>query len=164
MERLYNLAKIRTNLPLSWYGLSASTNNLNTANFTNGVASTDMEVFLSSPAVSGSYMPHGSVSAICYNSQRLKSVVNPVNWAGYTATAFGLCYSLKDIEIRGLNATMSFSVCSQLTPASVAYMINNAGTATFTITLHATAYTAAMADSSVTTALSNHTNVTLASA
>lgn len=72
--------------------------------------------------------------------------------------------SLERIMLYGLKVNAKFLQLSKLTPASVAYMINNAGTATITITLHATAYARAMADADVTTALASHTNVTLASA
>ena len=76
---------------------------------------------------------------------------------------FRYCYSLVTTKISNLNKNISFEHSARLSASSVAYMINNAGSATITITLHATAYARATADTDVQTALANHTNVTLAS-
>ena len=78
---------------------------------------------------------------------------------------FGGCTKLQRVRIYGLGTNISFENSPDLTPESVAWMIEKCrANKTFTIKLHATAYAAAMADSSVTSALSSHTNVTLASA
>lgn len=66
--------------------------------------------------------------------------------------------------ITGLSTSIEFKQSPLLSTASVAYLINHAGTAAITITLHATAYARAIADADVQAALAAHTNVTLASA
>ena len=106
-----------------------------------------------------------NMEAFARAALRLKAILGTIeNYATSFSNTFLNCYSLETLSIKSLNANISFEQSSLLTPASVAYMINNAGTATFTITLHATAYAAANADAAVTAALAAHTNVTLASA
>lgn len=70
--------------------------------------------------------------------------------------------NLRDVNILGLNANLDLSTNVNLNVASVAYMITNAGTATFTITLAPGVYAAAMADADVQAALAAKPNVTLA--
>ena len=72
--------------------------------------------------------------------------------------------NLRDVNISGLNANLDLSTNVKLNVASVAYMITNAGTASFTITLAPAVYTAAMADADVQAALASKPNVTLADA
>jgi hypothetical protein len=100
-----------------------------------------------------------------FYAARLRKVFGIVDWSSLTSTVnpFGGAFSLEDIQLKGLKASVSLIASAHLTAASVAYMINNAGTATFTITLHATAYARATADADVQAALAAHTNVTLAS-
>lgn len=81
-----------------------------------------------------------------------------------TSNMFEGCSALEEVYLVALKTNVNMSSSPNLSPSSVAYMINNAGTATFTITLEAGAYAAAMADTAVQTALAAHTNVTLASA
>ena len=78
---------------------------------------------------------------------------------------FQYCCSLEDIELRRVGKSVGFPDSPRLTAASVAYMINNEiSTSAITITLHATAYARAIADTDVQAALAAHPNVTLASA
>ena len=72
--------------------------------------------------------------------------------------------NLRDVNISGLNANLDLSTNINLNVASVAYMITNAGTASFTITLAPAVYAAAMADAAVQAALTSKPNVTLANA
>ena len=73
--------------------------------------------------------------------------------------------NLRTIRIKQLNQNISFPNSPMLTKASVLYMISNStATSAITITLHADAYTRAMADASIVESLATHTNVTLASA
>lgn len=64
----------------------------------------------------------------------------------------------------GINSNIGFDRSPYLKPECVAYMIANAGSNSITVTLHATAYAAAVADSAVQSALSSKTNVSIASA
>lgn len=101
-----------------------------------------------------------------FGLEKLKRIVTRIEVGSSTnfAQSFQYCYSLEELQMSGLKASVDFSFSARLTAASVAYIINNAGTATITITLHATAYARATADPAVQAALAAHTNVTLASA
>lgn len=77
---------------------------------------------------------------------------------------FVACSNLRDISLKGLKANLDWSGAPKLSMTSIAYAITNAGTASFTITLAATVYTAAMADADVQAALAAKPNVTLADA
>ena len=100
-----------------------------------------------------------------FRSLCLKEISPVLNVAAVTnfARTFADTYSLVSVFLDGVNTNVSFGDSLNLSAASVAYMINHAGTATFTITLHATAYARATADADVQAALAAHTNVTLAS-
>lgn len=78
--------------------------------------------------------------------------------------AINNCYSLEYLRLNKLSASVEIKQSPRLSAESVAYLITNAGTATITITLHATAYARATADASVRAALQSKTNVSLASA
>lgn len=110
-------------------------------------------------------LANSNITYFLYDNSALRRVL-PV-LACFANTAFGTgCFAsakLEYVHIRGLAKNVSIGA-PKLQPESVAYMINNATTAAITITLHATAYAAAIADTDVQTALSNHSNVTLASA
>lgn len=100
------------------------------------------------------------------NNNTVKSIIGPFN-VDNGGTLFypnASCPKLETFYMRGLKANLSLSGMPSLTAATVEYMISNAGTATITITLHATAYARAIADSGVQTALASKTNVTLAQA
>ena len=108
-----------------------------------------------------------SIQQVLYHCPYVKKfgVYQPVNFSGASASlAFQSCASLEDVMITGLSTSIEFKQSPLLSAASVAYLINHAGTAAITITLHATAYARAIADADVQAALAAHTNVTLASA
>lgn len=91
-------------------------------------------------------------------------VTNATNFA----QAFDKCYSLREIRLYKLKASLSFADCSALSKDSLLYMINNSQTSAFTITLHASVYAKTQSGgewySDISTALAAHTNVSLASA
>lgn len=79
--------------------------------------------------------------------------------------AFDDCTLLKTINIKNLKVSLEFPNSSMLTTKSILYMINNEkATSAITITLHADAYTRAMANADIVAALEAHPNVSLASA
>lgn len=98
-----------------------------------------------------------------YN-RKLKRVIGPIGlYDAVMGFATG-CSSLEDITLK-LKASVVFQDSPRLSIASILYMINNeAATSAITITLHATSYARAIADTDVQTALQNHPLVTLASA
>lgn len=72
---------------------------------------------------------------------------------------------LRYIKLKKLNNSLSITYSSFLTCKSILYMIQNeAATSAITITLHADAYTRAMANADIVAALEAHPNVSLASA
>jgi hypothetical protein len=84
---------------------------------------------------------------------------------GDADNAFLGASSLESVYLKSLKVAQNFASCPRLSNASILYMINNeAATSAITITLHATAYARAMADADITAALTNHPNVSLASA
>lgn len=72
---------------------------------------------------------------------------------------------LKTIKAAGLRDNFRIPQSLNLSSKSILYMITNeAATSAITITLHADAYSRAMADAEILAALETHTNVSLASA
>ena len=106
--------------------------------------------------------------------ERLKKIVGIVSISSVTnasnaITPFKNCYSLEDIQLKGLKVSISFGESSALSKDSLLYMINNeASTGAITITLNASVYAKCQSGgewySDISTALAAHTNVTLASA
>ena len=78
---------------------------------------------------------------------------------------FDKCWSLVDVRLMGLSASVSFKDCARLSNSSILYMINNEkATSPITITLHADVYNRCMANADILAALQAHTNISLASA
>jgi len=102
------------------------------------------------------------------NSPYTYKVIGILDASSYTtenqSRVFHYCTELKYVKIRNLKVSIILPTAPALSAESIAYMINNAQSNAITITLHADAYTRAMADSAVQTALATKTNVTLASA
>lgn len=105
---------------------------------------------------------------ICYMAIYLKKIVGVYNVGKYntfSAQPFTGCYSLEEVSLKELKASISFPSSQRLSVSSILYMITNAAnTSVITITLHATAYARAIADSDVQAALEAHPTITLASA
>ena len=152
--------KMRTNLPLPNFESDSNVNiskiayrnsYLESLAFANGEIRATQVVYLISNA---------------YCVRYIKGVVdvNSVSSANYLLPLIN-AYSLEEVYFKNVKFDTNIRTASRLTPASVAYMINNVGTTSaITITLHATAYAAATADADVTAALAAHTNVSLAQA
>lgn len=102
-----------------------------------------------------------------YGSQKLEKVLFIIDASSATSSSrfCDKCYALQYIRVKGLKMGISFADSAQLSNDSILYMINNeAATAAIAITLHASAYDRAMADSTITAALAAHPNVSLAKA
>lgn len=102
-----------------------------------------------------------------YNCYCLHSVIPVLNLGKATnVSSFAYsCSSLRDIKIKNLPISIAFSQSSYLSKESILYMIDNeAAASTITITLHATVYARLANDPDIVSALSNHPNVSLASA
>jgi hypothetical protein len=77
----------------------------------------------------------------------------------------GNTYCLKEVKLRGINRNINITTASIIRKQSILYMINNeAATSPITITLHKEAYARLANDPDIVAALSNHPNVSLASA
>lgn len=153
----YSRTNIRTNLISRRYGAAYR----GQIGLRGAFAQTSLEVAALDPTLACSDVIYAFTT-----NPKLKKIINPLIISSATNNS-GFMYGnalLEDLELKGLNFNLSFGVCANLTSASIAYMITNAGTANITITLHADAYARAMADSAVQTALASKTNVTLASA
>lgn len=160
---------IRTNLPFIWYGRNCDgpdANRSGGASLANAFAYSDLEVVLMPPPIRGNTSSFSAISSLMYSAQYIKRIENAFIYSGNAApTAFAFSSaSLEYMHLQG--AKWNFAIASSVfEPESVAYIINNVGTTSpITITLHATAYARAIADTDVQTALSAHTNVSLASA
>lgn len=107
-----------------------------------------------------------SMSMTFYNSKVVRIIggLNVNEVTSFIAT-FELCRYLKYVRMINLKASISFKDSTLLENTSILYMIqNSAATSAITITLHADAYTRAMADADILAALEQHTNISLASA
>ena len=111
-----------------------------------------------------------NMSSFMAYSQVVKKIINGLDLTYLKADnsinqAFYFANSLVEVRLYNLQVSASFEHSKNLSTASILCMIvNEIAEKTITITLHADAYARAMADTSITTALTNHPNVTLASA
>jgi hypothetical protein len=96
------------------------------------------------------------------NLEKIFPTLNATSTTNFNG-AFDSCASLKEIRLKALGINCSFATAQNLSNSSILYMINNSNASkTITITLHANAYDRAMADNEIVTALSAHSNITLA--
>lgn len=100
------------------------------------------------------------------NCARLCRVIGTINVSNVSSfsNTFVASPNLRYINLYGLNMNVDFSGNGKLSLKSLIFMITNAGTASFTITLAPAVYAAAMADTAVQAALASKPNVTLADA
>lgn len=174
LNRLFGWFKGRTNLPFVFTdtdGMIADpVNNLfEDMQFVNGLAGSNLEVFnipCTTVQVASYTANFRNIASFLHKADYLHELKHPFIITGNISNiAFGDAVSLQEISIRQLNANIPFTKCSRLSVASILYMIQNeAATSAIIITLHATAYARAMADSDIQEALENHPNVSLASA
>lgn len=100
----------------------------------------------------------------CINLQDVIPVLDLGKTTNVTSFAYN-CFSLRGIKIKNLPISIVFSQSSRLSKESLLFMINNeAATSPIIITLHADAYARLANDPDIVAALSNHPNVSLASA
>lgn len=98
--------------------------------------------------------------------RKLKYIVDVLycNMA-HALTMFNSLPALQEVRLFNLKGDVSFSQSSNLSKESILFMIVNSNpTTSITITLHATAYAMAMADSDIVAALNSNPLVHLASA
>lgn len=170
----YEQSTIRTNLPEQWYGKTDPSPAIfgvaYSTGYMNGMFSfSNVEVGLLPPSDRSSirYIKPTNLNNLVRTTERFKKLINPIDCtdrASIPYDVFFQAYSLEDVSLYKLKGNVSFDSCARLSVASILYMINNSQSNAFTITLHATAYARATADTDVQTALAAHTNVTLASA
>lgn len=95
---------------------------------------------------------------------KILTVLNVNNATSLTAWFDG-CPALEEVRISGLKCNISFKACSNISKASVKYMIEKAvPTSAITITLHADAYARLAEDADIVAALEAKPLVTLVSA
>ena len=162
-------AKFRTNYPLRCQSIGSASQNL--ACFT---GNTELEVFNANNHYAGD-VPSirttcGSLRALFNGCTALTTIIGYIDVTTITDStgflnAFNGCAALRTLNLYGLKVNVSFASSSNLSMASLAYMINNsAATSAITITLHSSAYSAAQSDTSVQSALLAKPLVTLAQA
>ena len=107
-----------------------------------------------------------SISQMFYCCYSLTSVAQLNASAATTANStFTNCASLAHINLEGINIECKLLSSRLLSKESLLYLINNeAATSAITITLHSYAYERLATDADVVAALTNHPNITLASA
>lgn len=117
---------------------------------------------------SGSETPlyiFNSMDYCFYRCNALRSILGSIKCTNASFTeAFRGCESLTTIKLLNVSKAISFEDSPNLSKESLLYLINNAGTATFTITLHAETYAWASVDEDIQAALEIHSNITLQSA
>lgn len=100
-----------------------------------------------------------------YGCKALRSIRGSIKCTNASFTdAFKGCELLTNIKLLNVSKAISFADSPNLSRESLLYLINNAGTATFTITLHADTYAWASVDEDIQAALAIKTNITLQSA
>lgn len=104
------------------------------------------------------------ISYAFFNATRLRTIKFNMERTTAAGFAFTGCIAFQNAFLSKLPLSVSFENSPLLTTESILYMINNAQSATITITLHKTAYARAMADESILAALEAHTNISLAQA
>lgn len=109
----------------------------------------------------------GSYSLYSFSSSKIKHIegilVFDPSYRDYDTGLFGSM--LETVRIYKISSSLKMHMCSKLTSKSILYMIQNeSATSPITITLHADAYTRAMANTDIVAALEAHPNVSLASA
>ena len=101
----------------------------------------------------------------CWLLRRIDAKINGDSTGLPSTNAFSNCPNLEYINIYRLKRSLSIQGSPNFLMTSLLEIIQGeAATSAITITLHATAYARAIADADITAALSNHPNVSLASA
>lgn len=93
-----------------------------------------------------------------YGCQRLKTILGVINIGTCTSAnyMFGLCSALQSVNIAGLKCNIDLSACTQITKASVLFMIENStvtASAQATITLAASVYDTLIEDTDINNAI-----------
>lgn len=105
-----------------------------------------------------------------YGCQRLKTILGVINIQHCTNAAymFGLCSALQSVNIAGVRCNIDLSACTQITKASVLFMIENStvtASVQATITLAASVYDTLIEDTDINNAIAaKGGNIFLASA
>lgn len=109
---------------------------------------------------------YGGSNLYAFSSVTIKHILNPILLSDYKDYDTGLFSSgIKTFKMHGINCNIKLVSSPLLTLKTILYMIQNeAATSTITITLHADAYTRAMASDEIVAALAEHPNISLASA
>lgn len=173
---IYAFVKTRTVLPLYGSGQAAFVYNITNAFYRSGKNNTGVEVIgmnvRSDTTDKTFYIANQGLTNVfyeCYLLRKIDGIINLYSVTTAPTTPFKNCYSLEDVNLYKLKTSISFAESPNLSKASLLYMINNeATTGAITITLHASVYAKCQTGgewySDISTALSNHPNVSLASA
>ena len=113
------------------------------------------------------YLPrYNDCRNMFYGADKLTTIVGgislmPITSASLVEGMFSGCTKLEQVYVCHLNVNLSLADSENLNTDSVLYMIENSQTNALTITLHHEAFSNAVTNSDIHTALKAHTNVTL---
>ncbi len=157
-----NLGDVFTNIPLSGYCTFASTR-LEVLRFAKSS-------YLSLDSVSPAEMPPAANvkwDSTFLNCTSLREIwpIDVRKVPSFATTVFKGCISLVELRLFGISNSLAMSECSNISKASILYMVNNAiPTSAISITLHPDAYARLADDAEVVAALEAQPLVTLVSA
>lgn len=159
---IYAGANIRTNVESTHYQPN------NARYFGDGallVAESKMEVLVLNSGGSG-VCRFTNLRNAFYQATRLRKIVGILDLSQCTDFNFSFQYAnnVEEVYIINTNGLPIRFNSTNISVPCLTYLVNNSGTATFTLTVPASVYSAAMADTDFTAALAAHTNVTFAQA
>lgn len=149
-------SKVRTNVNWQLRRVGLSLGNINTFALCPNLEVLDLRAEIS-PA---SFSAEGYSQF--YGCKKLRKILGiiDVSKTSYFSECFTGCVALEEVYLKGLKGSISFS-SSPLKKPCLLYMINNAGTATISMTLRPDTLAWASTDPEVQAALANKPNVTL---
>lgn len=107
-----------------------------------------------------------SMNTAFYNCEKLKEIVGVITVKNITTLGdaiFNNCYSLEEVRLKQIKASIGFAASARLSKDSVLYMIQNAQSSpNITIKLHSDVYDRLEGDADIEAAKAAHPNVTLA--
>ena len=100
------------------------------------------------------------------NCVKLRKIIGAIRFsssqsATHLSGIFNNCKELQSARLKNVNSSISIKWSAQFDKESLLYLIENAGTSAFTVTVHPDVYAWASTDEDIQNALTNKTNITL---
>lgn len=155
-NRILAYYPLRTHKGFYYYGYNSDSGQFRDMSIMNGIMNTKLVTFLMPPTVHNVIPSFQNPTSFLYNSKQLTKILNPFKLAHNIGSAgFLNATNLQEMRLHSVAWSISFASCSNLSNASILYMIENAVAANITITLHASAYDRAMADADIQAAMTS---------